>query len=320
MKSKSVLSLVACGLILAGCDDESDPVYRQHMRDFVEGISNYAKNIDPGFLIIPQNGIELVSENGEENGPPVSAYLAAIDANGQEDLFYGYQRDDKETPADERDYMISFLNISKDEGNVILVTDYCSGANMDDSYRQNQSRGFISFAADHRELDNIPSNPQAPHHVNSDNIVSITQVKNFLYLINPENYSSKEAFITTLADTDYDLIIMDLFLEGENSFTAEEVSRLKVKHNGGSRLVVCYMSIGEAEDYRYYWQPSWTRDKPGWLDRKNPDWEGNFRVKYWEEAWQDIIFGNDSSYTKKILDAGFDGAYLDIIEAFEYYE
>jgi len=315
------LTFIFTGFFLSSCDDDYDPVYRQHMRDFVEGISNYAKGIDPEFLIIPQNGIELVSENGEEDGPPSSIYLSAIDANGQEDLFYGYQRDDKETPADERNYMIRFLNISKNEGNVILVTDYCSsGGNMDDSYQENESRGFISFAADHRELDNIPSRPAEPHNVNSEDIISISQVKNFLYLINPENFASKEAFIGAIAATDYDLIIMDLFLDGDNAFIGEEVNLLKVKHNGGERLVICYMSIGEAEDYRYYWQSSWDHDKPGWLDRENPDWEGNYRVKYWDEGWQHIIFGNDDSYIKKILDAGFDGAYLDIIEAFENYE
>ncbi len=80
------------------------------------------------------------------------------------------------------------------------------------------------------------------------------------------------------------------------------------------------MSIGEAEDYRYYWQTSWSTTKPAWLDAENPEWKGNYKVKYWYSDWQKLIYGNDSSYTKKILNAGFDGVYLDIIDAFEYYE
>jgi cysteinyl-tRNA synthetase len=43
-------------------------------------------------------------------------------------------------------------------------------------------------------------------------------------------------------------------------------------------------------------------------------------VWYRDKQWQDIIYGNDSSYLKKILDAGFDGVYLDVIDAFEYFE
>ena len=80
------------------------------------------------------------------------------------------------------------------------------------------------------------------------------------------------------------------------------------------------MSIGEAEDYRYYWQADWSTNPPSWIEEENPDWEGNYIVKYWEQEWQDIIYGNDNSYLKKIVDAGFDGVYLDIIDAFEYFE
>ena len=56
------------------------------------------------------------------------------------------------------------------------------------------------------------------------------------------------------------------------------------------------------------------------MDGENPNWPGNYKVRYWEQSWKDIIYGNDNSYLKKILDAGFDGVYLDIIDAFEYYE
>ena len=70
----------------------------------------------------------------------------------------------------------------------------------------------------------------------------------------------------------------------------------------------------------YYWQSSWNANKPSWIDKENPDWAGNFKVNYWQAEWQNIIFGNDNSYLKKILDAGFDGTYLDIIDGFEYFE
>jgi len=80
------------------------------------------------------------------------------------------------------------------------------------------------------------------------------------------------------------------------------------------------MSIGEAEDYRYYWQSGWKVGNPSFLDKENPNWKGNYKVRYWDKDWQNIIYGNDNSYLKKILDAGFDGVYLDIIDGFEYFE
>jgi len=120
--------------------------------------------------------------------------------------------------------------------------------------------------------------------------------------------------------TNYDLIVMDLFFEDGAAFTAAEINEIRSKANGGKRLVICYMSIGEAEDYRYYWLPEWNSHKPAWMEAENPDWAGNYKVHYWNKEWQGIIYGNDNSYLKKILDAGFDGVYLDIIDAFEYYE
>lgn len=123
-----------------------------------------------------------------------------------------------------------------------------------------------------------------------------------------------------MSSTNYDLLIIDLFFNEQLAFTATEINQLKTKANGGKRLVISYMSIGEAENYRYYWQPDWSSNKPSWLDKENPDWAGNYKVNYWNQDWQSIIYGNDNSYLKRILNADFDGVYLDIIDAFEFYE
>ena len=323
---KIIIFLSMILIIASSCSDDEDGNsngmdYKEEMREFVIGISQWAKYENPDFLVIPQNGAELITLNGEEDGPPHAEYLNSIDGNGQEDLFYGYDNDDEPTPANEREYLQSFLDISKDHGNIILVTDYCStSSRMDDSYAQNHSNGYISFAADHRELDHIPGYPDHPYQENHEQVNTLSGVKNFLYLINPEQYQSRLEFIQAVTSSNYDLVIMDLFFQDGTAFTAEEIDQLRSKANGGKRLVVCYMSIGEAENYRYYWNTAWYNEKPVWLDGENPDWEGNYKVKYWTQEWQDIIYGPDDSYLQIIMDAHFDGVYLDIIDAFEYFE
>lgn len=311
-------------VLISSCsnDNESDEMeYKQEMREFVIGISQYAQSIHTDFIVIPQNGVELVTENGNEADEPSQEYLSAIDGHGQEDLFFGYDNDDNPTPTDETLYLQTFLDISHTTGNTILVTDYCSTpANMDESYTLNNLAGYISFAADQRELNNIPTYPSPIFNSNNDDILFLDDAKNFLYLINPENYASKNDYINAIISTNYDLLIMDLFFHDETEFTQFEIGQLKNKLDGGTRLLICYMSIGEAEDYRYYWQSDWDTDPPGWLEEENPNWEGNYKVKYWDNDWQAIIFGNENSYLRKILDAGFDGVYLDIIDAFEYFE
>jgi cysteinyl-tRNA synthetase len=320
---KRIIFPLAALIFFTSCskDNYPDLDFKQEMRDFVIGISEYARINKPDFIIIPQNGIELVTRNGEGKDSLYTAYLSAIDGNGQEDLFYGYDKDDKATYANDRSYLREFLDKSKNAGKMILVTDYCSThSNMDNSYSQNNTAGYISFAANHRELDNIPDYPNPIYGVNNSIITSLSQIKNFLYLINPQNYASKADFINVVTSTNYDLLIMDLYFDETAVFTASELNQLKNKANGGKRLLISYMSIGEAENYRYYWQSGWKTGNPSWLDDENPDWAGNYKIRYWEPEWQNIIFGNDNSYLKKIINAGFDGVYLDIIDAFEYFE
>ncbi len=316
-----IMVLMASLFMIFSCKDDSgsDRDYRQDMRNFVQAISEYAKDIDPNFIVIPQNGQELITLDGEEDGEPDEDYLDAIDGVGREDLFYGYDNDDEATPADERDYMISFLDIAESYGVEALVTDYCWTASyVTNSNNWNNAKGYISFAAPSRELDTLPG---SIYNSDTNSIISLSAAKNFLYLINPDvNFVSKNAFRDSIDDTDYDVLIIDLFYD-DTELTPADITTLKTKKGtANTRLVIAYMSIGEAEDYRYYWDPSWDSDPPSWIEEENPDWEGNYKVQYWKSGWQEIIYGNDSSYMKKIIDAGFDGVYLDIIDAFEYFE
>ena len=294
--------------------------YRQEMRNFVMELRSYADSQTGEFFIIPQNGQELITFSGDPDGILQEDYLSAIDGSGREDLFFGYENDDEQTALSDRQYLFDLCRLYEKEGVEVIVTDYCSTpANVDYSYLRNAESGFVSFAAGRRELDVLPSYPEVPYNVNNKDIIALKDVRNFLYLINGEAFDSKADFIKAVARTDYDLLIIDLFYDG-SSWSSDEINRLKRKAGGGSRLVICYMSIGEAEDYRFYWEAIWQQGKPGWFAGENPYWEGNFKVRYWDEGWKKIIYGNDESYLKRIIDAGFDGVYLDIVDAFEYFE
>lgn len=211
-----------------------DSQYKQKMRDFVIGIGHYAKKGNQNFFLIPQNGIELITTTGISSGKPHIGYLDAIDANGQEDLFYGYDGDDVATPKLQNDYLTTLLHSSKNQGKVILVIDYCSTpSKMSNSYIENAKVGFKSFAADDRGLDDIPSFPSPIYQENNMVIDKIFQIQNFLYLINLSKFNSKSEFINTVTATNYDLLIMDLFFDDGTRFFADEIEQLKNKANGG---------------------------------------------------------------------------------------
>jgi len=95
-----------------------------------------------------------------------------------------------------------------------------------------------------------------------------------------------------------------------------------IRGNSPKRKIIAYISIGEAEDYRTYWKKSWldigkpTSSAPPWLLNENPEWKGNFVVKYWHKEWQKIILNS----VEQAMAAGFDGVYLDIVDGFENFE
>lgn len=311
-------------LILISCkENRPSRDYRQDMRDFVENISIYCRSFSSSFIIIPQNGIEIVSLNGKPDGPLAESYLSRISGVAQKDLFFGYDNDDELTPVSERNYLLNYLDRIKNypENRIVWTIDYCSThSKIDSSYQWNFNKNYVSFASPSREMNLIPDYPQYPYRYNIASVKSIASVKNFLYLIKSEQYPTKTAYINALESCKYDALLIDLFFK-DTVLTATDLERIRYKpYPNVPRIVLCYMSVGEAENYRYYWNISWNSNPPSWLERENPDWPGNYKVQYWNNDWQNIIYGNDLSYARKIIHAGFNGAYLDIIDAYEYFE
>lgn len=124
--------------------------------------------------------------------------------------------------------------------------------------------------------------------------------------------------IARMATVDADVLVTD-FAKGKGKipFTRDEVARLKTNPDGRRRLAISYMSIGEAEQYRFYFDPAWKTAPPPWLGPENCSWPQAHKVRFWMDAWKDIVFRGPQSYLRRIIDAGFDGVYLDRVDIFE---
>jgi cysteinyl-tRNA synthetase len=138
-------------------------------------------------------------------------------------------------------------------------------------------------------------------------------------LVNSWGYQLQNDKVEEIANSPYDVVVIDYSSDSEQSkaFKPEELAKMKVKPDGSRRVVLSYISIGEAESYRYYWtERGWgTKSKrPSYIGAENPEWKGNYTVKFWDEGWQNIILRDDDSYMNRILKAGFDGVYLDKID------
>jgi cysteinyl-tRNA synthetase len=137
------------------------------------------------------------------------------------------------------------------------------------------------------------------------------------------HYQLQKLDIEAASTSPFPVLITDYSLDGTESqeLTPSQVAQLKT----GGRIVLAYLSIGEAEAYRFYFDPAWIDkgendpDRPPFLGPRNPDFPDNFKVRYWDPAWPAIIFGSPEAYLDRILAQGFDGVYLDIIDAFEFF-
>ena len=136
------------------------------------------------------------------------------------------------------------------------------------------------------------------------------QIHNFVYQL--QNIDLK-----AIAKTQFDLAVIDYSADGSEStrFSKAQIESLQ-NSPAGAKRVLAYLSIGEAEDYRYYWQGGWKKSPPDFLGPVDPDWAGNYKVKFWDPAWQKIVF----NYEDKIIDAGFDGVYLDVIDSYQFWQ
>jgi len=295
--------------------------YKENMIALIEQISTYAKTKNTGFTLIQNNGLDLFKS--DDVTAIYSQRLAeSVDGVLIEGLYYGggSSHDYQKTKDNIRHKWERTLKIPQKYGLTILNVDYC-GSNSDiisKSVQMHKQNKIIGFPASSYELDSIPRRWQIPGE-NDKDIVTLNQAENFLILLNPGRFVNKQHYLKRLQDSNYDLLIIDYSYNAQ-PLSAEDVASLKTKKNGAARLVIAYLSVGEAEDYRSYWQKTWANQPPDWLTELNPDWQGNYKVKYWSKEWQNILYGSSSSYLDVILAAGFDGIFMDVIDAYDYFE
>ncbi|MCG3217645.1 MAG: endo alpha-1,4 polygalactosaminidase, partial [Candidatus Heimdallarchaeota archaeon] len=85
-------------------------------------------------------------------------------------------------------------------------------------------------------------------------------------------YQLQSLVVDDLTASPFDLLVIDYSKDGTDDFalSVSEVSEIQ----SFEKIVISYISIGEAEDYRYYFDSDWLNSPPYWLGEENPDWGG----------------------------------------------
>ena len=73
--------------------------------------------------------------------------------------------------------------------------------------------------------------------------------------VNSWGYQLQQVDPDLVAASPYDLMVIDYSRDGsdEQAFTRADIATMQRKPDGAARIILAYLSIGEAEDYRSYW-------------------------------------------------------------------
>ena len=122
--------------------------------------------------------------------------------------------------------------------------------------------------------------------------------------------------VTKIVNSNYDMVVLEPTRsdkETPNFKTKKMVKRVK----NSDKIALAYIDIGEAEEWRWYFEDDWEVGDPDFIITEDPDgWSENYPVAYWRDEWKDIMIYGDDSALQQVLDDGFDGIYMDWIEAY----
>ncbi|KKB35495.1 MJ1477/TM1410 family putative glycoside hydrolase [Bacillus thermotolerans] len=120
------------------------------------------------------------------------------------------------------------------------------------------------------------------------------------------------------------IMVMEPVLGGvkDKKFSKQEIQQLKDQ----GITPIAYLSIGEISHFQTRWQEEWgefngqklkvSKRAPQWIGKvPNKDWPEGVKVRYWKEDWWELV----KEDLDEIMDLGYEGVYLDIIDAFEYW-
>ncbi|NKB45682.1 MAG: hypothetical protein GKS03_15530 [Alphaproteobacteria bacterium] len=302
------------------------PNYRNQMREIIQELSDYARKRDPSFAIVARPGFELLRWDQREFilaeakrpqnmmipedaivplGLPMRRFIQAIDGIALSDQFCG------------EGIPLPRLQRFQAMGVAMLSIEHCgSDAAAFGALEQSQQNLIVSHAdADRSDVFNrVPV--RRPIDENADNIETLDDVRNMLVATESRPNGSRGDWLLSIASTNYDVVVIDAFYNGNEPLTVDDIHSLKFKELGAKRLVLAWLDITHAGDDRFYWEPEWDVGSPSWIVGRHPDRMGTFAVEYWHPRWKSIV----GTYFKGLMDLGFDGVLLNGTESYLRFE
>ena len=110
--------------------------------------------------------------------------------------------------------------------------------------------------------------------------------------------------VDTLVNISPGMALIDL-----DEVDSDDVEKL---HKAGV-IILAYISLGTAEEWREYWRSEWLLDPPSWMGPPLPGWPGEYMVEFWSLEWLSIVRVRLEEAGVK----GFDGVILDNVDVYQ---
>lgn len=154
-----------------------------------------------------------------------------------------------------------------------------------------------------------------PAFENAKEILTIANARNWLPILRSDKYGTKGKFIETVADTNYDIVLVDVVHRSSEFLVKSDVQQLKYKKLGPRRLVLAVMPLGRAYDWRWYWQKGWEVGNPAFIFAHD-DGPGTYITDMGSGEWRGVL----GKYLAGIMDLGFDGVMFDDVGTYLWFE
>lgn len=299
---------------LFGENDRID--FAERTRQLIMDIAAYAKRVQPGFAVIVENGIDLMTRDGTLKTDSQTDFVKAIDGIVVEGL-YG-----PDSTILTRQLQLAMIQRHRVDHWAVLAQDRTSSLREAESaLREFRRLSFIPLISplNVSTIAPIPDLRSRPINENALNIQSLSAVRNYLNLADAASFKSQADMIYRLAETNYDMLLLPLHHPTDRYLSRGDVRELRMKRLGAQRALIGRLALPVAEIGAYYWQREWSQRRPRWVQEEGR-LPATLHVRYWTPQWREILFGTPRSLIDGMISIGLNGVLLDTTGLHNSYE
>jgi len=206
-----------------------------------------------------------------------------------------------------------YIRMMQNLGMVVMSVDHCgSEAAATKAWQLGKANGILAHADNgNTPMARVPTaRPQAE---GAEIIDALGKAKNIWVFDKNDGYSSKEEWISAMANSNVDLLVIDPFWRSRIPVLDSEVKRLKEKTLGSVRMVMARLDISHAHTTDWFWQAAWTTNPPAWIMGPVAGEPGTFECAPWSPEWRQMVGRTIAG----LMDIGYDGV---VIEGADIYK